>query len=356
MNPLVSVIIPVYNVKPFLKNTINSVIQQTYSNIEVIIIDDGSTDGSSKILDEYVLNVKKKIKLKHIENKGLSNARNVGLELAIGDYILFLDGDDWFDTSAIENLVQVINDSKIKIDLLMFPYIREYGNKSIKRKLFSENYKIFNAEEFNETYKRLIGPYQNEISKPGELDVLSTAWGKLYSREIIKHEFLPYSVAYPEDTLFNIKNLIYVKRAIYTEVTSLHYNRLDNNDNAVTKRFSFDNYLNSNNFMTYIGQYIKDNNFDDEYEERLTARTILRLFSFMLSLSVSSLPLRKKIYFGKYIVTDPLNEENFKKFKKSRSQLPMSWRVFYYLMEKKQVKLVVIVLQILGKARSKING
>lgn len=92
---LVSIIVPVYNVKPFLTESLDSVVHQTYTNLEIIVVDDGSTDGSETICDEYA-RIDKRVRVIHQDNHGLSTARNVGINLASGDTIVFLDSDDAF--------------------------------------------------------------------------------------------------------------------------------------------------------------------------------------------------------------------------------------------------------------------
>ena len=103
MKPLVSVIIPVYNVYPYLREALNSVINQTYQNLEILIIDDGSTDGSDRICDEYA-EKDQRVKVVHQKNKGLSSARNVGLDWMTGEMVAMLDSDDAYDITFIEEL------------------------------------------------------------------------------------------------------------------------------------------------------------------------------------------------------------------------------------------------------------
>lgn len=355
-NPLVSVVIPVYNVKPFLEKSINSVVNQSYTNLEIIVIDDGSNDGSSELLDEYINNSSRSILLKHIENNGLSNARNTGIDLATGDYLLFLDGDDWLDTNAIRNLINIIQNSESKIDLILFPYVREFGNRSLKRQLFSDSYKTFDNKDFEEIYKKLFGPIGDELKYPETLDILSTAWGKLYARHVVEFQFEPYDIAYPEDILFNIKNLDRVKNAVYTESTYLHYNRSEQNSSAVTKSFNYDNVINSNKLMEVLDEIIVNRKLTNEYSERLVSRIVLRLFSFLLSLSTSSLPFREKIEYANLIVRDDINKENLEKFNKNATLLPKKWQFFYLLLKKEKTVIIVGVLASLGKLRSIING
>lgn len=100
---IISIIIPVYNVEQFLRDCLNSVVAQTYTNYEVVCVNDGSTDGSLAILTEYQKNYKQ-INVFKQENKGLSAARNTGLQKAKGDYIFFLDSDDWIESTALEIL------------------------------------------------------------------------------------------------------------------------------------------------------------------------------------------------------------------------------------------------------------
>ncbi len=106
MEPLVSVIVPVYNVLPYLREALDSVINQTYRNLEILIVDDGSTDGSGEICDEYLSD--SRVIVIHQENKGLSGARNTALDQMTGEYVAFLDSDDAFMPVMIEKMVEAI--------------------------------------------------------------------------------------------------------------------------------------------------------------------------------------------------------------------------------------------------------
>ena len=131
MYPLVSVIIPVYNVKPYLYECINSVIKQTYKNLEIIIIDDGSIDGSSDICDQF----KRKddrIVVIHQENTGLSGARNAGLNAMSGDIVAFLDSDDAFLPNMIEVMVRRMLRDKADIVICGFYVCRTESHLSLK--------------------------------------------------------------------------------------------------------------------------------------------------------------------------------------------------------------------------------
>ena len=112
-----SVIIPIYNVEKYLDRCIKSICNQTYENLEIILVDDGSTDGSPEMCDQYV-EKDKRIKVIHKQNGGLSDARNVGLEYATGQYIFFCDSDDYVERDLISECMESI--SKDSIDILIF--------------------------------------------------------------------------------------------------------------------------------------------------------------------------------------------------------------------------------------------
>ena len=104
VNPLISIIIPVYKVELYLKQCVESILIQTYLNIEVILVDDGSPDSCPQICDEYARK-DYRIKVIHKSNGGLSDARNVGLNIAVGQYVVFVDSDDWIENTMVEHLL-----------------------------------------------------------------------------------------------------------------------------------------------------------------------------------------------------------------------------------------------------------
>lgn len=119
--PLVSVIVPVYNVETYLRQCLDSIIGQTYSQLEIILVDDGSTDSSGAICDEYA-RLDSRIHVIHKANGGLSSARNAGLDIALGEYISFVDSDDWLELEMYQELVSIMEERN-HLDLVKFGYI-----------------------------------------------------------------------------------------------------------------------------------------------------------------------------------------------------------------------------------------
>lgn len=124
-NPLISIIVPVYNVAQYLQECIDSIMNQTYTNLEIILVDDGSTDGSSQICDEYALK-EKRIKVIHKTNGGLVSARKAGILAASGDYIGYVDGDDWIDSDMYKQMYE--SGAKYNVDIVAVENIREFAD------------------------------------------------------------------------------------------------------------------------------------------------------------------------------------------------------------------------------------
>lgn len=152
MEPLVSVIIPVYNVLPYLREALDSIINQTYKNLEIIVVDDGSTDGSGEVCDEYLSDPR--VIVIHQENKGLSGARNTALDRMTGEYVAFLDSDDAYMPEMIEKMLDAImrNDT----DASICGYDACYTNKSFCSPNFRRTANIYFLEEKKLSCKEVL--------------------------------------------------------------------------------------------------------------------------------------------------------------------------------------------------------
>ena len=151
--PLVSIVIPVYNVERYLRMCLDSVMMQTYTNLEIVCINDGSPDGSGFILREYAAK-DKRIKILEIENQGLSGARNVGIANCKGDYLMFLDSDDWIDNNTVEEAMSGILEHNA--DIVLWNYVKEYSNTSQPVDVFSEE-SFYDKSSFKVLHQQLIG-------------------------------------------------------------------------------------------------------------------------------------------------------------------------------------------------------
>ncbi len=204
----ISIIIPVYNVKKYLSKCIDSVINQSYENLQIILVDDGSTDGSEQICDDYKKK-DKRVEVIHQTNRGLSAARNVGLDMATGNWVAFLDSDDWIDADMYETLLSVALEKKAEIvSCLSEDFIEEqlitaserknfevveFGYNEIIRELVTQ--KAIKFEVWNKLWKRtLIGDtrfVEGQISEDIYFDrLLFNKAQKIYHINWVMHHYL----------------------------------------------------------------------------------------------------------------------------------------------------------------------
>lgn len=178
MDDLISVVVPVYNVEQYVDKCINSIINQTYRNIEVIIVDDGSTDGSSFICEKYSKE-DSRIEIIHKDNGGLSDARNRGIEISKGKYITFIDSDDYVDTDYIEVLYNAIK--KYEADMSISTHKILFPNKTVNKYPF---------EEYISTKEDIL----DKLLYDEGID--TSVWGKLYKISLFK------DIRFPRGRLF----------------------------------------------------------------------------------------------------------------------------------------------------------
>jgi len=218
-NELISIIVPVYNADKYLKECIDSLVNQTYKNIEVLLIDDGSSDKSGAICDEYAERYSV-IRVFHNENQGVSKTRTFGIQHAKGIYLMFTDSDDYWELEAVEKMYE-----QIKLhdaDLALCGYMRfknddaTYCDKRIVNEelvtVFESNKELANL--FTRPYTSLAGV---------------SIWAKMYKRDLIlKHDVkFPEGINYEEDCVFNLQYYKYVKKAVVINEVFYHYRQLE---------------------------------------------------------------------------------------------------------------------------------
>ena len=213
---LISVIVPIYNVEKYLKNCIESILNQTYKNIEIILVDDGSPDNCGKICDEYSQKDKRIIVI-HKENGGLSDARNKGLDIAKGKYVTFIDSDDFVEHNYIEYLYRAIKKYKTKIAQCNI-YKVDRDNKIIGKIGYDEN----SIKENN----IILGDFliQNVV-----------VWNKIYAIELFKNIRFPVGKIHEDEfttykLFYNTPKIVLINEYLY------NYRQTDNS--IITKKFN----------------------------------------------------------------------------------------------------------------------
>lgn len=240
---MISIIIPIYKVEQYLDECVTSIINQTYKDLEIILVDDGSPDSCPQMCDEWA---KKdaRIKVVHKKNGGLSSARNAGLAVATGEYIGFVDSDDYVDETMYEDLMRVMSQNE-KTMVVSSPIIRNKNGVFTPYVVGSYEYKEGDTMSFAEYMKRFLG-----------LNMDATVWNKLYKREFILTYFR--EGRNNEDYLFmyyNVKN-VFNTQCQLAVTGKAHYYYRDNAQSichqAVTSvnRLFFDTLYNLDEVVT----------------------------------------------------------------------------------------------------------
>ncbi len=209
MSDLISIIVPVYKVEEYIEKCIDSLLCQTYRNIEIVLVDDGSPDRCPQICDKYAQK-DRRIKVIHQKNGGLSVARNSGIEASNGNYIMFVDSDDYVEDIYVEQLYKEIVKSNSDIALCNVNYVNEH-NKHISGIEFEIINEVWNFEEFWEQYYS-----QNTL-------LTVVAWNKIYKKDLFKNQ--RYSVGKIHEDEFIIHHLVNSNVRVAVVPVKLYYYR-----------------------------------------------------------------------------------------------------------------------------------
>ncbi len=222
---MISIIIPVYNVSQYLNECIQSVVNQSYKDFECILIDDGSSDGSEMICDQWAQK-DARIKVIHQLNQGVSTARNKGIAEAQGEYITFIDSDDWIDSNYLNELFQPIE--KYNVDLVVCGLQQHYSDGTSKN--YSYKTEIIKIEQ----------QFTNEFTDINKKFLLFGPVIKLYKRTIIQEHNIhfPPEYTYGEDLLFNYSYLEYVKAIYIVDQCLYHYRIIGSGTLSSIKRIN----------------------------------------------------------------------------------------------------------------------
>ena len=232
---LVSIIIPVFNSCDFLPECLESIIHQTHKNIEIICIDDGSTDSSQKILLDYAKS-DNRIKLLFEKNSGQSFARNNGLSNSSGDYIMFVDSDDWIDNKCIENMLEIA--LKDECEIVMCGYVREYKKKKLITHIYDERKIVFKNDDVQKLVRRKIfGPIREELKHPENYDAPVSACMQLIKRNLALSSFFHniHDFGSFEDGLYQICIYEHCLSFCYIDIPYYHYRKF--NSNSTTTKY-----------------------------------------------------------------------------------------------------------------------
>lgn len=324
--PKISIIIPIYNVEKYLKKCLDSVINQTFQDTEIILVNDGSPDNSQIIVNEYKKKYPKKIKFYIKENGGLSSARNYGLKYAKGEYILFIDSDDYIDCTMVEKLYSSIE--KNHSDIAMCDFIKVYENKTKK-----DYVKTFYGDEYDK--KNFL------MSSPGVCI-------KLVKRKIIKDNKIKFMEnVWFEDVAFSLKLILmsskisYVNEGLYYyfkhKSSIMHSSNVLKNQDLI---LDFDDAI----------SFFKQKNMYEKYKQEIEFHCIDRMYLSGITrlLKINGDKKEIKGMIEKYIQYIIKTFPNYKK-NQYLHELAIERKIIYNLVNLRMFSLIKTILKLKEK-------
>ena len=345
MEDLISVIIPVYNVEKYIDRCMESVFKQTYKNLEIILVDDKSNDGSNEKCLTYKFD--HRVVVVHGENKGLSGARNSGLDIAKGKYVVFIDSDDYAEPTMIDNLYQCAQ--KTGADTVIGGFRRQTGNKiDIKNNEFAGIIYDTHDDIKNKVLKKML-------ASDGHTHIEMSVWKTLFSMDIISKNNLrfPDRKYLCEDIIFDFGYFMLAEKVVMSNDTGYCYCLNENSLSQMYQKKKFDRIEFQVSEMKRLANSV---GFDQEAFLRIDNFFIGNLIHHIKSMiacidKVGRLECRKEIY--RICTNESVKKVNWKAIRlcyKGRDMIP------YVLMKNNRQLILYYYLKLLIQIRNLVRG
>ena len=287
---LISVIVPVYNVEQYLNRCVESIQNQTYQNLEIILVDDGSPDNCPQICDELETS-DSRIKVIHKLNEGAGFARNAGLGVATGDYVTFIDSDDWISQTHIENLYCAIKDSKADVAVGGHTCVCKDGTH-IKRYGFLEK-RLYKGDD--KLYKIILPLIGTDFNQANDFQVQSSGSMNLYGMETIRNHnlrFVSERDAISEDTYFNIDYFNLCKGIVaVSEIGYFYYE----NEASISRKYNPQRFQRTLNYYKKMKEQIEKYQLDDKVGYRVERSFLMKIRVSIRHIIFSNLSRKEKM-------------------------------------------------------------
>lgn len=339
----ISIIVPVYNVEKYISHCLDSLVMQTLNDIEIILIDDGSSDSSGIICDEYAQK-DLRIKVIHQENMGVSESRNVALAVAKGEFVLFVDSDDWIEADMCEKLYTTAKEHSA--DFVFCAYFDELSDGTKIKAVFDEEKKVFNKEEIMERLlKGVVGLTGTALKNPERIDRLVPTFAKLYNRSVIENNsicFKSLKTVPSECQLFNFQFFMYTEKALYIKMPYYHYRR--NNLTSITQVYRSDLIQKWLNWMDIMNKMLEENNIKEKLSEAYYSRICFSVIPLGGNAILCD-KLNNRLNEIKCFLKNPKYITAFKKL--DFQYFPIHWKVFFGLAKARSVLGFYIITKIM---------
>lgn len=271
MDKKVSIIVPVHNASDFLEECVDSLLKQTYSNLEIILINNASRDNSLELCHQLGRQDARVVVI-HTDEPGVSNARNLGLDAMTGDFVTFVDSDDWLELNCIERALETLQAKKA--DVVVWSFFKNIGERDLQLSLLPKGKELFTTEEEKEyLYKKSIYAQYDKISESNDVSV-GTVWGKLYPSRLIYDNSLGFikSLIRAQDVIFTVNAFRCANTVCYLDESLYHY-RIHAESTCQSGRFIPDT---STPFNDLLDEFIKFT------EETSTRKDVLNIVNYRI--------------------------------------------------------------------------
>ena len=338
MEELISIIVPVYNVEKYLEQCIETLIKQTYKNIEIILIDDASTDSSGEICDQYKKREKNLIVIHKQKNEGASKARNDGIEIAKGKYIAFVDSDDYIDITMYDKLHKKIKEDDS--DIAISGYSKVMDNGRIKDFILDIN----NYPKNNKVLYDMIGV---KPESKYDISIGMSVWKCLYKSSIIKNNNICFETnrdSISEDMIFQIEYFKYVDRVSLLKDCLYKYRF---NDKSISNSYKKDRFEKQKDWYVKERKMLQERNLSNqEILDRLD-RTFFMKVKASIKQEVKYNPKNKKEIKKNIekILNDELLIKCLKEYSIKKANLKL--KMYIYLLQNKLVNVLYYIYKII---------
>ncbi|GGD73367.1 glycosyltransferase [Paenibacillus nasutitermitis] len=356
MKPKVSIIVPIYNMGNYLGRCMDSLLAQTYPDLEIVAVNDGSQDESLAILERYA-EADSRVVIINQANSGVSAARNAGIKASAGQYIGFVDPDDWVDQTMYAQLLTaaIQNDA----DIVMCAYTREFGSHARIKSFSMPPLSVSRGEEIHSRWlRRLFGPLGKELAEPDYLDAWGTVWSKLYRSTLLKENNLHFVdlqiVGTNEDTLFNIGAFYHAGSFVFVNRPLYHYWRA--NTDSITTVYNSQLAEKFEQLYCHMETFISEHHLSDDFRKALLNRVSVNLVGLGLNIAGSGNPVSVlvKVNSLRKLIGSARFRHSLAGFRLSYCRGP--WRIFFACAKLKLSFSLYLMLRAMNRMRTIPKG
>ncbi len=322
--PIISIVVPVYNAEQFLPRCLESLVSQTYKDLQIICVNDGSRDNSQVILERFAQS-DARIQIIQKPNGGVASARNVGIDHARGEFITFLDADDWAEPSLCALALESIQ--KCGADVACWGYMREKGKVSVPVRLYQDG--VWDPDGCRALYKEMFGLTGAQLRHPERMDQHVNIWNKLYRMALIQE----YNIRFQnirqigsEDLYFNIEYFFHVRKAATLSAVLTHYSK--ENQNSITTLYHGERPAQWKSLYQHLAAFIDAHGLGIDFHMALRNKIALSIIWLGLDLVRSNLSRGEKVRQLSALLRDEVFGEAMGSFR--LKGLTLVWHVFFF--------------------------